>query len=371
MAGGYGPSPFSNYADFKAWHQANRGRRKVQYAPGTKLAIGSGYSKKPKRPPTKQLIGTNGNLITTPDVIDFDDWLDIFEAQGGDVSELYSGSKKHGKYGNIQNLADLADYAFNVTKGQVYTVKPTGGHILQLDYSPHFQVLRVHFEKHGNVVCYFYVPKSVFATLEALADSPQTRMDAHGIPRHLVGIYFWDLIRVRGTLHGNRYNCIYVEGGSGYTQRSEASRSELEALQKQQADKTRELAEKLKAEGQDAAAETLMGEARDIKNRKQRTDLTPQEQAARDDYLEEYKEDPLHPIKLELEKEGTGEYGMRNILVLAATLNAKAEKVLTGEALDEFKRLGRRREEDEDQFSGLLRQEDFLVNKGLWPLYIT
>jgi hypothetical protein len=45
-----------------------------------------------------------------------------------------------------------------------------------------------------------------------------TRPDARGIQRHILGIEFWDLIRIRGTVHGTRYKFEYVEdNNNGYS----------------------------------------------------------------------------------------------------------------------------------------------------------
>lgn len=94
-------------------------------------------------------------------------------------------------------------------------VRATGGdtgHILKVEYSVYYKVLRVTFRNKGSIVAYLNVPSAVAAELLHLAASNNTQVSASsGKMRHVLGIRFWDLVRIRGTVHGSRYKFSYVE----------------------------------------------------------------------------------------------------------------------------------------------------------------
>lgn len=101
----------------------------------------------------------------------------------------------------------------------IKTVEPraTGGdtgHIIKLEYAVMYKILRVTFKKSskgGQVVAYLNVPAPVAGELLYLAESNQTQISAtSGTLRHVLGMRFWDLIRIRGTIHGTRYPFNYV-----------------------------------------------------------------------------------------------------------------------------------------------------------------
>ena len=88
------------------------------------------------------------------------------------------------------------------------------GHIIKLEYAVMYKILRVTFKKPskgGQVVAYMNVPAPVAGELLYLAESNQTQISAtSGTLRHVLGMRFWDLIRIRGTIHGSRYPFEYV-----------------------------------------------------------------------------------------------------------------------------------------------------------------
>ncbi len=110
-----------------------------------------------------------------------------------------------------------AMHAFNseaASSGQVY--KSDGcGHIKLLKYNSSMQVLWVEFSGRGDVCVFFRVPRAVGGLLVHLAETKSmgvSRVD--GSQRHLLGIEFWNLVRIRGQKHGARYPFEYVKHGS-------------------------------------------------------------------------------------------------------------------------------------------------------------
>lgn len=94
------------------------------------------------------------------------------------------------------------------------------GHIAKLEYAQYEdgkglgQVLRVTFSSNGAVCIFFRVPSAVAGTLLALARSKAKRIGADGkTERHVLGIEFWDLVRIRGQRHGARYPFEYESRG--------------------------------------------------------------------------------------------------------------------------------------------------------------
>lgn len=88
------------------------------------------------------------------------------------------------------------------------------GHISALRYNARRQLLVVDFNGYANntagaTVCFFRVPTGVAGELYSLFNSGAKRSDG----KHMVGVRFWDLIRIRGTLHGSHYRYEYTDGG--------------------------------------------------------------------------------------------------------------------------------------------------------------
>lgn len=131
----------------------------------------------------------------------------------------YLGIGRQGK--SIDNY--IADAFGPTAKINVVEPRATGGdsgHIIKLEYSEMYKILRVTFRKpskSGQVVAYMNVPVPVAGELLYLAEANPTQVSANsGTLRHVLGMRFWDLIRIRGTIHGTRYPFSYVtDMGSG------------------------------------------------------------------------------------------------------------------------------------------------------------
>ena len=234
MASGIGPSPFSggsidvrNESEvgmLRRGHKQRMGRSSMHSRGEEKrghvvyndkgLAQSSGYWKRPARPALKTLTDSLGNIYYTPDVVDWDDWVDMFHIKPeGKTTRPYEDTLRKE---DIRSLADLCNWSFDRPSSDYRSFGCHAGHIERVDYHNSSKIMRVKFRSGGGeTACYFYVPAQVYATLQNLSFGMPTRIGKDGKPRHLVGIYFWDLIRVRGTVHGNRYECCYVSSGDG------------------------------------------------------------------------------------------------------------------------------------------------------------
>lgn len=191
MAVSVGPSPFGDYSAYQNFKRATKKQSKDWTLKGW------------KKPAMRNLTDSKGNSIQVPED-DYQDYMTFYRsASDGLQSEQYKGS---GRLRDVQTPADYVDYAFGKNTKVVPYVQEGVGHIKLLEYAPLHQVLRVTFTNNGSIVAFFRVPKTVAATLMTLAQTGQTRTDG----RHLLGVYFWDLIRIRGTVHGSRYKFEYV-----------------------------------------------------------------------------------------------------------------------------------------------------------------
>ena len=271
MASGVGSSPFngksvdvrdeSEVEMLRKGHKSRMNRSAMRGRHGGRvsyndngLAQSSGYWKKPKRPEMRTLTDSLGNKYQTPDVIKWDDWLDIFRARhGAYLSEEYERTLDEK---NIRSLGDLCHWSFDRDNSGYYSFDCPAGHISKVEYHNKTSVMRVTFTNGGDVVCYFYVPAQVYATLQHLSEGMPTRIGKDGKPRHLVGIYFWDLVRVRGTVHGNRYECVYTTMGErgGLADASGMSEEEISKIDEANIARSSGIAERLGKEGQHKAA---------------------------------------------------------------------------------------------------------------------
>ena len=89
------------------------------------------------------------------------------------------------------------------------------GHIAKVEYATYSQILRVTFNQgEQRVCCFFKVPSTVAAELLLFAENKAlTRSSVTGKEVHILGVRFWDLIRIRGTKYGARYPFTYSEAG--------------------------------------------------------------------------------------------------------------------------------------------------------------
>lgn len=114
---------------------------------------------------------------------------------------------------NDQERLAVAQKAFdpeNPIHGEVISQKGCG-HISQIEYAQKEHILRVTFTNNGAICLFFEVPTAVAGELIHLAKSKRTRHDG----RHILGVRFWDYIRIRGTQHGAKYPFEYESHGSG------------------------------------------------------------------------------------------------------------------------------------------------------------
>ena len=114
-----------------------------------------------------------------------------------------------------QDRLATAQHAFdpnNPIHGEIVLAECKAGHIAKLEYAQKEQILRVTFASDGASCLFFEVPTAVAGELIYLAKKNAVR-GSDG--RHLVGIRFWDYIRIRGTLHGAKYPFEYESHGTG------------------------------------------------------------------------------------------------------------------------------------------------------------
>lgn len=143
----------------------------------------------------RKLHDTNGNVY------------DVYYYPDVDYHLGYSAS-------NDQERLAIAQKAFdpkNPIRGEV--IKQKGrGHIAMLEYAQKEHILRVTFTNNGAVCVFFDVPTAVAGELIHLADKNATRQKDG---RHLLGVRFWDYIRIRGTHTGAKYPFAYESHGTG------------------------------------------------------------------------------------------------------------------------------------------------------------
>ena len=142
------------------------------------------------------------------------------EVQGG-LTEGYIVSKANrggvGKYGDVRSAGDFIDFGFSKEQeGNLTYVECKGGHIKALTYNPKYLLLKVEFspDNGGDVCVFFNLPANVATTLMYLGENgTMAPPDKNGRERHAVGVEFWNLVRVRGTIHDTQYQFTYEYGG--------------------------------------------------------------------------------------------------------------------------------------------------------------
>lgn len=204
MAARSGPSPFNDYDAYQKFKRATKAYTAANWS------VRGGWRKMPTKPNMRTLTSTSGSKISVPED-DYQEFMTFFKpAEGAKMTDAYQRNKRAK---NIVSPADYVDYAFGKnTKAPVYEQDGVG-HISKLWYTRRYQILKVQFASNGSIVAFFRVPAQLAATLMSLAQSGVTRHTQYGV-RHLLGIYFWDLVRIRGTVHGSRYKYEYVEDNS-------------------------------------------------------------------------------------------------------------------------------------------------------------
>lgn len=383
------PSPF-NFKEYQKYMDVFRRSKAGTEYDEHGLAKTSGFRKMPRSVRQKNLVTSLGYGHETPDGnIDLDKYMKFLRQENGGVREDFNG-----KYKDIQSLGEYVQFVFSKSTSPWYSVKcPEGSHILQLDYSPNYMMLRAYFQKHDNIVVYFYVPMSIYATLEALADSPSTRLDIHGVPRHLVGIYFWNLIRIRGTVTGSRYLFTYEHEGKGTRYRTIPGEREAEGSpdsrdivsrirseaateqalgNKERASRLNEAArmveddiEKAKQKKREEEKEPS-GKLSDAGVKRKMSRLDPVSQANYESLLDKWGTAPIEALG---NKKSRSVNELEQLGMLIAKMNKVAmSQALSGSMKEEFEKAGKARKGDRD-VDPYIRQERYLIEKNLWPRY--
>lgn len=210
MSAVMGPAPWSEGYRSVSKKRAKEAGYEWDLSSGWHAKRNSDWYKDPKHTEMKEITLATGRKVKVP-IGDFTDYLNYSAEHGKNIIDDEDSANTE--------IADYIEYAFNRTKSgnkpKVWHTKGVG-HIASLDYSTRKQLLKVEFANNGAVVVYFRVPAAVYGELSHLADSNLVRMDANGIERHLLGIRFWDLVRIRGNLYGSKYKFKYLADGTSY-----------------------------------------------------------------------------------------------------------------------------------------------------------
>ena len=117
---------------------------------------------------------------------------------------------------SAQSNEDAAAYASNALDNNKpdVDVQVKEGHIKRVEYASREQVMRVTFWNDAQVI-YFRVPTTVAGMLKSFAENNFVHHpdEKTGKPRHILGVAFWNLIRIRGQQHGSRYPFQYEKHG--------------------------------------------------------------------------------------------------------------------------------------------------------------
>lgn len=198
-----GPLPF-NKSEYSDWLNA---RNSVKNAKEYKRLSYPAYQRSLRESLT-------GDVYKMPEQ-DYHQLVDWLKEHHSALSPTYAANGKQLKR-DIQTPADFIDFAFKENQQKnIETVECKGGHILSLSYNWNYKLLMVRFKnegREGNVVVFFNLPANTAATLMMHGRynnmAPPTK---EGKERHMVGVEFWNLVRIRGTLHGTRYPFQYTE----------------------------------------------------------------------------------------------------------------------------------------------------------------
>jgi hypothetical protein len=197
------PVPWSpNYDNWRALNKKGRKREQLEHSlsSGWRTTLNDEWDKNPKKPKTKK-VKIRDRYVEVPDA-DYEDFL------GHLVSPPSDPDSAIGRYIDDANFSQVCAGA---------------GHITSIEYDPNRQLLDVVFggvngagkQSRADEVVFFRVPKEVYYELKYLAESGRTQIGAdHKTQRSVLGIRFWDIVRVRGTQHVARYRFEYIAHGA-------------------------------------------------------------------------------------------------------------------------------------------------------------
>lgn len=181
----------------------NEGDMQWDLSTGWHFKRKAGWRKDVKKPKTQTLHDFNGREYTVYDYGEFDDYIGFRAGAAG-----------------MQDRLAYATLAFDQSRheqGEIYSV-PGVGHISKLEYAVKEQVLRVTFTNNGAICLFFKVPNAVAGELFMHAITGTTagtyRKNGRYIDRHLLGVKFWDYVRIRGMQTGARYPFEYEQHGA-------------------------------------------------------------------------------------------------------------------------------------------------------------
>lgn len=262
----YAPG-YSNQERREAMHKSYRRvtKKSLQNA-GMQYSMSRGYYNNednewgplPKKPETKKLRLANGRLVTVTD-------------------STGSGYE----YNAILKDEELAEYID--TANFKYAIDGCG-HIARLEYAPYRMMMRVTFQQQeydghiwgrDDTAIYFRVPSTVFGELYWLAESKSTQgYNDNGSPRHVLGIRFWDIVRVRGSRVAGKFPYTVEHG------RALASKTKPVSEYKRQSD----IAMSQSPDKEDAAINLDASRAAQRNMMQQRREMFNREQRQADSY---------------------------------------------------------------------------------------
>lgn len=192
----------NQYDDYRRFRASRKKERDARWD------MSKGWRSLAKKPKMTKQMSSLGNVYEVPDN-DIEEFMTFYNTmEGNELSPQYEAGA--GRLKNVQTPADYIDYAFGKNSKAKIIEQEGVGHIKYLWYAKRYQLLKVKFWN-DTIVVFFRVPETLVSTLVALAQNGGTRKGNDGKQRHLLGIYFWDLVRIRGTLHGSRYKYHYVQ----------------------------------------------------------------------------------------------------------------------------------------------------------------
>ena len=138
--------------------------------------------------------------------------LDSLVKQVKTIAEKSEEYKNDPLFRNIRTPGDLVHFVFDKSKGfhpedDAFSC-PSDCHIARIEYSDTWMLLRVTFSNDATMVVYSDVPRTIFDMLKSCGDKRGWGVDRK--EHSLVGIKFWDYVRVRGSRHLNRYRMTHL-----------------------------------------------------------------------------------------------------------------------------------------------------------------
>lgn len=223
------PSPLSN--EYKDWQKARE--KYIKRISGT---TGRTYSKVMQRYGLQYNAYQGGRAggfsNSSPKGMDVDEPTDLLEHRyidpntGKEVAVIENQNKRDDLYfGKVKATKNISQ-AITEATWDAATKNADGswlapqGHIAKLEYSSAKSLLRVEFANNAvnnAVVVYTRVPSSVAEELLYLFRSGNTQyspLRKEHFERHVVGIRFWSLVRVRHTIHQTRFPFTYETMGA-------------------------------------------------------------------------------------------------------------------------------------------------------------